>query len=68
MSADLPLDKLRALEPAAKGRMRKLIRKRLGECREALMRPLNQATRAYVSGYLAEAERALVAVSDGASA
>lgn len=53
------LESLRTLPDDAKARMRRLIRRRLGECRKLLQRPLPQDARAMLSAYLGEAERAL---------
>lgn len=58
-----PLASLAALGAEEKRRMRRLVRKRLSECHKLLARPLPPERRAYLSGYLGEAERALRMVS-----
>lgn len=60
------LEALRALPDAQKARMRRLIRRRMGECRQWLLRALQEDARAMFSAYLAESERALALVNDDA--
>lgn len=56
------LEALRTMPDESKARMRKHIRRRLGEVRVLLLRCIPADERAWLNGYLAEAERVLKAV------
>lgn len=59
----MTLDDLKALPPDGKASMRKLTRRKLGECLRLLCKPQSPENRAFLSGYVEYGRKALEALS-----